>query len=61
MVARGNPGLDKVNDINVICGVLKDFFIKLREPLLTFKLHQTFLKAAGNFGRLSLHSHVYSN
>ncbi len=47
MVAKGNPGLDKVSDVNVLCGVLKDFFIKLKEPLLTFKLHSTFIKATG--------------
>ncbi|XP_064402020.1 uncharacterized protein LOC135347852 isoform X3 [Halichondria panicea] len=45
LVAKGNPGLDKVSDVNVLCGVLKDFFIKLKEPLLTFKLHSTFIKA----------------
>ncbi len=47
LVAKGNPSLDKVMDVNVLCGVLKDFFIKLREPLLTFKMHGTFVNAAG--------------
>ncbi len=45
MVAKGNPGLDKVSDVNILCGVLKDFFVK--EPLLTFKLHNSFIKATG--------------
>ena len=47
LAAKGNPGLDKVTDVNVLCGVLKDFFIKLKEPLLTFKRHGAFINAAG--------------
>ena len=43
---RGHPQLDKISDINVICGVVKDFLRSLREPLLTFALHETFINAA---------------
>ena len=46
--AKGNPSfLEGVQDINVVCGVLKDFLRCLREPLLTFKMHNAFLQAAG--------------
>ncbi|CAG01858.1 unnamed protein product, partial [Tetraodon nigroviridis] len=40
------PSLSKIEDINVITGVLKDFFRKLPEPLLTFQLNKTFIEAA---------------
>ncbi|XP_037535145.1 rac GTPase-activating protein 1-like [Nematolebias whitei] len=40
------PLLNKVEDINVITGVLKDFFRNLPEPLLTFHLNKTFMEAA---------------
>lgn len=40
------PPLHKVEDINVITGVLKDFLRKLPEPLLTFHLNKTFMEAA---------------
>uniref|UniRef100_A0A7N8YB53 Rac GTPase-activating protein 1 n=1 Tax=Mastacembelus armatus TaxID=205130 RepID=A0A7N8YB53_9TELE len=40
------PPLNKVEDINVITGVLKDFLRNLPEPLLTFHLNKTFMKAA---------------
>ncbi|XP_068161513.1 rac GTPase-activating protein 1 isoform X2 [Antennarius striatus] len=38
--------LSKVHDIHVVCGLLKDFLRKLKEPLLTFRLHRTFMEAA---------------
>lgn len=41
------PSLSKIEDINVITGVLKDFFRKLPEPLLTFQLNRAFIEAAG--------------
>lgn len=41
------PSLAKIEDINVITGVLKDFFRKLPEPLLTFQLNKAFIEAAG--------------
>eukprot|EP00731_Ephydatia_muelleri_P009340 Em0004g1678a len=45
--AKGNPSfLESVQDINVVCGVLKDFLRGLREPLLTFRMHNAFMQAA---------------
>nr|XP_046232864.1 rac GTPase-activating protein 1 isoform X2 [Scatophagus argus] len=38
--------LSKVQDIHVLCGLLKDFLRKLKEPLITFKLHRTFTEAS---------------
>ncbi len=61
MVAKGNPGLDKVSDVNVLCGVLKDFFIKLKEALLTFKLHSTFIKATGEKESSNWNSPLYNS
>ena len=49
--AKGNPGLDKVTDINVICGVLSNFLKSLREPILTFNMQPIFIKASGEGGR----------
>ncbi|XP_007554283.1 rac GTPase-activating protein 1-like [Poecilia formosa] len=40
------PSLNKVEDINVITGVLKDFLRNLPEPLLTFRLNKVFMEAA---------------
>ncbi|XP_054640532.1 rac GTPase-activating protein 1-like [Dunckerocampus dactyliophorus] len=40
------PQLNKVEDINVITGVLKDFLRNLPEPLLTFRLNKAFMEAA---------------
>ncbi|XP_061583768.1 rac GTPase-activating protein 1-like [Cololabis saira] len=40
------PPLNKVEDINVIAGVLKDFLRNLPEPLLTFHLNKAFMQAA---------------
>ncbi|XP_040888817.1 rac GTPase-activating protein 1-like [Toxotes jaculatrix] len=40
------PPLSKIEDINVITGVLKDFFRNLPEPLLTFHLNKVFMEAA---------------
>lgn len=41
------PSLNKVEDINVVAGVLKDFLRNLPEPLLTFRLNKVFMEAAG--------------
>lgn len=41
------PPLNKIDDINVITGVLKDFLRSLPEPLLTFHLNKAFMEAAG--------------
>lgn len=49
--AKGNPCLDKVADINVICGVLSNFLKSLREPILTFNMQPIFIKASGEGGR----------
>ncbi|XP_074484399.1 rac GTPase-activating protein 1 isoform X1 [Sebastes fasciatus] len=38
--------LSKVHDVHVLCGLLKDFLRKLKEPLITFKLHRTFMEAS---------------
>ncbi|XP_060884906.1 rac GTPase-activating protein 1 isoform X2 [Labrus mixtus] len=38
--------LCKVSDVHGICGLLKDFLRKLKEPLITFRLHRTFMEAA---------------
>ena len=46
LCTHGHPQLDQISDINVICGVVKDFLCSLREPLLTFALHETFINAA---------------
>ncbi|XP_061641543.1 rac GTPase-activating protein 1-like isoform X1 [Phyllopteryx taeniolatus] len=40
------PPLNKVDDINVITSVLKDFLRNLPEPILTFGLNKTFMEAA---------------
>lgn len=45
---KAPPMLDKVQDIHVVCGLLKDFLRKLREPLITFRLHQKFMEASGS-------------
>ncbi|XP_032367646.1 rac GTPase-activating protein 1 [Etheostoma spectabile] len=38
--------LGKVQDVHVLCGLLKDFLRRLKEPLLTFRLHRTFMDAS---------------
>ena len=35
-----------VDDIHVVCGLLKDFLRKLSEPLVTYNLWSTFVDAA---------------
>ncbi|XP_046882405.1 rac GTPase-activating protein 1-like [Hypomesus transpacificus] len=40
------PPLGKVEDINAITGLLKDFLRSLQEPLLTFCLNRAFMEAA---------------
>ncbi|XP_060784884.1 rac GTPase-activating protein 1 [Neoarius graeffei] len=44
--AKGPLLLHRVDEVHVVCGLLKDFLRKLREPLVTFKLHKTFMEAA---------------
>lgn len=43
--AKGTPNLQKIEDINVVCGCLKQFFIALREPLITNRLNPIFMQA----------------
>ncbi|KAM8837183.1 rac GTPase-activating protein 1 isoform 3-T5 [Spinachia spinachia] len=38
--------LNKVHDVHVLCGLLKDFLRKLDEPLIPFGLHKTFMEAS---------------
>ncbi|RXN00075.1 Rac GTPase-activating protein 1 [Acipenser ruthenus] len=45
MRGKGFPPLGKVDDIHVVCGLLKDFLRKLKEPLVTFHLHKKFMDA----------------
>ncbi|XP_024858810.1 rac GTPase-activating protein 1 [Kryptolebias marmoratus] len=47
-VLQGKPALllSKVQDIHVVCGLLKDFLRRLKEPLVTFRLHRTFMEAS---------------
>ena len=45
--AKGNPGPEKVNDVNVLCRMLKEVLRSLREPLLTFRMHKVFMKTSG--------------
>ncbi|XP_066543931.1 rac GTPase-activating protein 1 isoform X2 [Amia ocellicauda] len=42
---KGMVPLSKVDDIHVVCGLLKDFLRKLKEPLVTFHLHKAFMEA----------------
>lgn len=45
--------LSKVQDVHVVCGLLKDFLRKLNEPMITFRLHRTFMEASGMFRPLN--------
>ncbi|KAG7282939.1 hypothetical protein CRUP_018439 [Coryphaenoides rupestris] len=38
--------LQKVNQVHVVCGLLKDFLRKLKEPLVTHRLHPNFMQVA---------------
>uniref|UniRef100_A0A8C1LMY6 Si:ch1073-416j23.1 n=1 Tax=Cyprinus carpio TaxID=7962 RepID=A0A8C1LMY6_CYPCA len=42
---KGPLMLHKVEEVHAVCGLLKDFLRKLKEPLITFKLHRTFIVA----------------
>ena len=50
--------LAKVDEIHVVCGLLKDFLRKLKEPLITFRLHKSFMDAAGMLSHSNGH-HVH--
>uniref|UniRef100_A0A673GNY8 Si:ch1073-416j23.1 n=1 Tax=Sinocyclocheilus rhinocerous TaxID=307959 RepID=A0A673GNY8_9TELE len=43
---KGPLMLHKVEEVHAVCGLLKDFLRKLTEPLITFKLHRTFMEAS---------------
>ena len=47
LTARGTPNFDKVQDVNVICGCLKQFLLQLHEPLVTNESRSSFLNAIG--------------
>lgn len=49
MCGKGLMMLHKVEEVHAVCGLLKDFLRKLKEPLITFKLHKTFMEASGRF------------
>lgn len=49
MCGKGTLILHKVEEVHAVCGLLKDFLRKLKEPLITFKLHRTFMEASGRF------------
>ncbi|XP_077407850.1 rac GTPase-activating protein 1 [Vanacampus margaritifer] len=46
LAAKAQPALSEVSDVHVLCGVLKDFLRRLKEPLVTFKLHRNFMAAS---------------
>ncbi len=41
--------LHRVVEVHAVCGLLKDFLRKLKEPLVTFKLHRAFMEASGGY------------
>ncbi|XP_026127835.1 rac GTPase-activating protein 1 isoform X1 [Carassius auratus] len=43
---KGSLMLHKVEEVHAVCGLLKDFLRKLKEPLITFKLHRAFMEAS---------------
>ncbi|XP_035248842.1 rac GTPase-activating protein 1 [Anguilla anguilla] len=46
VLGKGPLALGKVEEIHVVCGLLKDFLRKLKEPLVTFRLHRAFMEAS---------------
>lgn len=46
---KGLLMLHKVEEVHAVCGLLKDFLRKLKEPLVTFKLHRAFMEASGGY------------
>lgn len=53
--------LSKVQDVHVVCGLLKDFLRKLNEPMITFRLHRTFMEASGMFRPLNSRAETAPN
>ena len=54
---RGTPNLSNINDINVVCGCIKDFLRGLKEPLITYSLWNDFVEAAGWYSFV-LHTNI---
>ncbi|XP_070585051.1 rac GTPase-activating protein 1-like isoform X2 [Erythrolamprus reginae] len=52
------PPFDLVDDVHVICSILKDFLRNLKEPLVTFFLHSAFLKAAEILDESACHTEL---
>ncbi|XP_031551269.1 rac GTPase-activating protein 1-like isoform X2 [Actinia tenebrosa] len=50
---------DESVDIHVICGVLKDFFRNLAEPIITYQLWQSFTSAAASQDDIDSSSALY--
>lgn len=44
---KGTPNIDKIDDVNVLCGCIKQFLISLKEPLVTNALNPSFLQSVG--------------
>ena len=43
---KGVPNLSRIDDIHVICSCLKQFLRKLKEPVTTYGLWGSFVRAA---------------
>ncbi len=43
---KGVPNLSRIDDIHVVCSCLKQFLRKLREPVTTYGLWGSFVRAA---------------
>ncbi|XP_060086186.1 rac GTPase-activating protein 1-like [Ylistrum balloti] len=56
---RGVPNMSHIDDINVVCGCLKDFLRGLKEPVITFSLWKDFKSAAENRDRAMGDSELY--
>lgn len=56
---RGTPNLSTVTDIHVVCGCLKDFLRSLKEPLVTYALWESFVRAAEKPDRQESQTDLY--
>ncbi|XP_078332700.1 rac GTPase-activating protein 1-like isoform X2 [Crassostrea virginica] len=59
MKGKGVQKLSHINDINVVCGCMKNFLGGLKEPLVTFGLWKDFVSAAENSDRALGLSEMY--
>ncbi|KAI4787015.1 hypothetical protein KUCAC02_036738 [Chaenocephalus aceratus] len=48
------PVLSRVDDINAVTGLLKDFLRNLKEPLLTFRLNRAFMEVSDDDNSIAL-------